>query len=326
MSNINEVEEYEFDDEINQDSNLDNSDLPLEEELDLDDVDLELDEEEIPENEMVLGSAEESPEMALDNQAKPKVDDSIEVVSELEDDLDFSNKNQEEIQKTLHKFNSREEELEAKKDEYLKSFDMRDNFLYKDGQKVIELKKSKFNRAVKQAYLGASPKPDAIVAGLMLVPDKHIAKFPHSEENVLNFKTALIEIRDNDLFDLDDITIANGVHEDFRKALEEVKNDQLKLGRDNKLDKPKPKPEQSNDQDKPKPEYKAEFGQTEPDLEEAQKNHKKISNALEDTRADALQDFQQTLASEEEKDKQRQEQSQNLGSRQKKKHGSSLKR
>ncbi|WP_224055825.1 hypothetical protein [Vibrio penaeicida] len=326
MSNINEVEEYEFDDEINQDSNLDNSDLPLEEELDLDDVDLELDEEEIPENEMVLGSAEESPEMALDNQAKPKVDDSIEVVSELEDDLDFSNKNQEEIQKTLHKFNSREEELEAKKDEYLKSFDMRDNFLYKDGQKVIELKKSKFNRAVKQAYLGASPKPDAIVAGLMLVPDKHIAKFPYSEENVLNFKTALIEIRDNDLFDLDDITIANGVHEDFRKALEEVKNDQLKLGRDNKLDKPKPKPEQSNDQDKPKPEYKAEFGQTEPDLEEAQKNHKKISNALEDTRADALQDFQQTLASEEEKDKQRQEQSQNLGSRQKKKHGSSLKR
>lgn len=326
MSNINEIEEYEFDDEINQDSNLDNSDLPLEEEeLDLDGVDLELDEEEIPENEMVLGSTEESPEMALDNQAKPKVDDSIEVVSELEDDLDFSNKNQEEIKKTLHKFNSREEELEAKKDEYLKSFDMRDNFLYKDGQKVIELKKSKFNRAVKQAYLGASPKPDAIVAGLMLVPDKHIAKFPHSEENVLNFKTALMEIRDKDLFDLDDITIANGVHEDFRKALEEVKNDQLKLGRDNKLDKPKPKPEQSN-KDKPKPEYKAEFGQTEPDLEEAQKNHKKISNALDDTRAEALQDFQQTLSSEEEKDKQRQEQSQNLGSRQKKKHGSSLKR
>ncbi|PMH40122.1 hypothetical protein BCU69_16635 [Vibrio cyclitrophicus] len=326
MSNINEIEEHEFDDEINQDSNLDNSDLPLEEELDLDGVELELDEEEIPENEMVLGSAEESPEMALDNQAKPKVDDSIEVVSELEDDLDFSNKNQEEIKKTLDKFNSREEELEAKQDEYLKSFDMRDNFLYKDGQKVIELRKSKINRAVKQALLGASPKPDAIVAGLMLVPDKHIAKFPYSEENVMNFKTALMEIRDNDLFDLDDITIANGVHEDFRKALEEVKNDQLKLGRDNKLDKPKPKPEQSNDQDKPKPEYKAEFGQTEPDLEEAQKNHKKISNALEDTRADALQDFQQTLASEEEKDKQRQEQSQNLGSRQKKKHGSSLKR
>lgn len=325
MSNINEVEEYEFDDEINQDSNLDNSDLPLEEEeLDLDGVDLELDEEEIPENEMVLGSAEESPEMALDNQAKPKVDDSIEVVSELEDDLDFSNKNQEEIKKTLHKFNSREEELEAKKDEYLKSFDMRDNFLYKDGQKVIELKKSKFNRAVKQAYLGASPKPDAIVAGLMLVPDKHIAKFPHSEENVLNFKTALMEIRDKDLFDLDDITIANGVHEDFRKALEEVKNDQLKLGRDNKH-KPKPKPEQSN-KDKPKPEYKAEFGQTEPDLEEAQKNHKKVSTVLDETRAEALLDIKETLALEEEKDKQKQEQKNKLGSKSDKKHGTSLKR
>jgi len=323
MSNINEVEEYEFDDEINQDSNLDNSDLSLEEELDLDDVDLELDEEEIPDNEMVLGSAEESPEIALDNQAKPKVDDSIEVVSELEDDLDFSNKNQEEIKKTLDKFNSREEELEAKQDEYLNCFDMRDNFLYKDGQKVIEFKKSKINRAVKQALLGASPKPDAIVAGLILVPDKHIAKFPHSEENVLNFKTALMEIRDKDLFDLDDITIANGVHEDFRKALDEVKNDQLKLGRDNKH---KPKPEQSNDQDKPKPEYKAEFGQTEPDLEEAQKNHKKISNALEDTRADALQDFQQTLALEEEKDKQKQEQKNKLVSKSEKKHGSSLKR
>ncbi|MDW1975695.1 hypothetical protein [Vibrio sp. Vb1980] len=326
MSNMNEIEEYEFDDEIDQDLELNENDLEAEEELDLDGVDLELDEEEIPENEMVLGSVEESPEMALDDQAKPKVDDSLDFVSELEDDLDFSNKNQEEITKTLNKYNSREEELEAKKDEYLKSFDMRDNFLYKDGNKVIELKKSKFNRAVKQAYLGASPKPDAIVAGLMLVPDKHIAKFPHSEENVLNFKTALMEIRDKDLFDLDDITIANGIHEDFKKALEEVKNDQLKLGRDNKLDKPKPKPEQSNDQDKPKPEYKAEFGQTEPDLEEAQKNHKKISNALEDTRADALLDFQQTLSSEEEKEKQKQEQSQNLGSRQRKKHGSSLKR
>lgn len=326
MSNINEVEEYEFDDEINQDSNLDNSDLPLEEELDLDGVDLELDEEEIPDNEMVLGSDEESPEMALDNQAKPKVDDSIKVISELEDDLDFSNKNQEEIQKTLHKFNSRKEELEAKKDEYLQSFDMRDNFLYKDGQKVIELKKSKLNRGVKQAYLGASPKPDAIVAGLMLVPDKHIAKFPHSEENVLNFKTALMEIRDNDLFDLDDITIANGVHDDFKKALEEVKNDQLKLGRDNKINKPKPKPEQSNDKDKPKPDYKAEFGQTEPDLEEAQKNKKNVSNTLDSSRADALLSIQNTLSSEEEKDKQKQEQSQNLGSRQNKRHGSSLKR
>ncbi|WP_224055130.1 hypothetical protein [Vibrio penaeicida] len=325
MSNINEAEEYEFDDEINQDSNLDNSDLPLEEEeLDLDGVDLELDEEEIPENEMVLGSAEESPEMALDNQAKPKVDDSIEVVSELEGDLDYSDKNQEEIKKTLHKFNSREEELEAKKDEYLKSFDMRDNFLYKDGQKVIELKKSKFNRAVKQAYLGASPKPDAIVAGLMLVPDKHIAKFPHSEENVLNFKTALMEIRDKDLFDLDDITIANGVHEDFRKALEEVKNDQLKLGSDNKH-KPKPKPEQSNN-DNPKPEYKAEFGQTEPELEQDQKNDKSISNTLEDTKDEALSNIQETLASEEEKDKQKQEQKNKLGSNSQKKHGSGYKR
>lgn len=41
MSNINEIEEHEFDDEINQDSNLDNSDLPLEEEeLDLDGVNI----------------------------------------------------------------------------------------------------------------------------------------------------------------------------------------------------------------------------------------------------------------------------------------------
>ncbi|EMD80209.1 hypothetical protein C408_1425 [Vibrio diabolicus E0666] len=326
MSNMNEIEEYEFDDEVNQDSNLDNSELPLEEEeLDLDGVELELDEEEIPENEMVLGSAEESPEMALDNQAKPKVDDSIEVVSELEDDLDYSDKNQEEIKKTLHKFNSREEELEAKKDEYLKSFDMRDNFLYKDGQKVIELKKSKFNRAVKQAYLGASPKPDAIVAGLMLVPDKHIAKFPHSEENVMNFKTALMEIRDKDLLNLDDITIANGVHEDFRKALEEVKNDQLKLGNYNKH-KPKPKPEQSNDQDKPKPEYKAEFGQTEPELEQDQKNDKSISNTLEDTKDQALSNIKETLASEEEKEKQKQEQKNKLGSNSQKKHGSGYKR
>ena len=219
-------------------------------------------------------------ENQLDTLAKEVVDDNLDYISELDDDLNFDNKNQDEIKKAIKKQNSRRKILAERQKTFLldNGFKLKGSDVIHDNKKVMKLKRNPLTRSVRQAMLGPSPSPEEIVAGLMLVKDKHIANFPYSEQGVQNFETALKEIVEKDYLDIDKITIDEDVDQAFKDALERVKNDTVKLGFDNKVDTPK------NDLTS---ENNARIGK---DDSEDKKPSKK-NTVLDDSRAEALNDI-----------------------------------
>ena len=84
-----------------------------------------------------------------------------------------------------------------------------------------------------RAYGGLSPDKDTIVDMLLLVKHKNILQFPYSEENVEQFKQAMAQIKQDNLFDLKEITFAKTVDPAFKNALNEVMNNQMILGAEN---------------------------------------------------------------------------------------------
>ncbi|MEL0629943.1 hypothetical protein [Psychromonas aquatilis] len=113
-----------------------------------------------------------------------------------------------------------------------------------NGQRKFDTESGIFS-SNKRAYAGMSPEPDTIVDMLLLVKDKNIIQFPHSEENVKSFKEAMQKIKDEQLFDLELITFSAGVDPSFEEALKEVMSNGLQIGND--LTNEQKKPEQELD-------------------------------------------------------------------------------
>lgn len=107
-----------------------------------------------------------------------------------------------------------------------------------EGKRVFNVEKGLTGKP-QRVYGGMSPSKDTIVAMFGAAPTKDVLQFPYSDENLAEWKAALLEIQEKDLFNLEEIKIAKGVDPAFQKALDEVMGNQFTLGNglDNKGEK-----------------------------------------------------------------------------------------
>ncbi|MFA0464337.1 MULTISPECIES: hypothetical protein [unclassified Vibrio] len=170
----------------------------------------------LPNDVMILG--QEAPNIDL-----------LNVAANVDDTYNVKDKNKEELDEV--KMKTVAEHYAEMKKEQLSPYEAIGNVLYREGKRKIEFDNrfmgNKLNRACKRAYLSATPEAQDIVTGLTMVKPRNVFKFPYSEENLESFRQALIQIRDEDKFDINEIKLNKNkkmVDPAFHKILEEVKN------------------------------------------------------------------------------------------------------
>lgn len=164
-------------------------------------------------------------------QEAPNVD-MLNVAANLDDTYNVKDKNKEELEELDEvKMKTVAEHYAEMKKEQLSPYEAIGNVLYRDGKRKIEFDNrfmgKKLNRPCKRVYLSDTPEAQDIVTGLTMVKPRNVFKFPYSEENLESFRQALIQIRDEDKFDINEITLSKNkkkVDPAFHKILEEVKN------------------------------------------------------------------------------------------------------
>ncbi|CAK1859077.1 conserved hypothetical protein [Vibrio crassostreae] len=164
-------------------------------------------------------------------QEAPNVD-MLNVAANIDDTYNVKDKNKEELEELDEvKMKTVAEHYAEMKKEQLSPYEAIGNVLYRDGKRKIEFDNrfmgNKLNRACKRAYLSATPEAQDIVTGLTMVKPKYVQQFPYSEEGLESFREALIQIRDEDKFDINEIELNKNkkkVDPAFHKILEEVKN------------------------------------------------------------------------------------------------------
>lgn len=165
-------------------------------------------------------------------QEAPNVD-MLNVAANVDDTYNVKDKNKEELEELDEvKMKTVAEHYAEMKKEQLSPYELIGNVLYRDGKRKIEFDNrfmgKKLNRPCKRAYLSATPEAQDIVTVLTMVKPKYVHQFPYSEEGLESFREALIQIRDEDKLDINEIKLNKNkkkVDPAFHKILEEVKND-----------------------------------------------------------------------------------------------------
>lgn len=158
--------------------------------------------------------------------------DMLNVAANLDDTYNVKDNNKEELEELDEvKMKTVAEHYAEMKKEQLSPYEAIGNVLYRDGKRKIEMDNrfmgKKLNRPCKRVYLSATPEAQDIVTGLTLVKPRYVDQFPYSEENLESFRQALIQIRDEDKLDINEIKLNKNkkkVDPAFHKILEEVKN------------------------------------------------------------------------------------------------------
>ncbi|MGF1884517.1 hypothetical protein, partial [Vibrio splendidus] len=164
-------------------------------------------------------------------QEAPNVD-MLNVAANVDDTYNVKDKNKEELEELDEvKMKTVAEHYAEMKKEQLSPYEAIGNVLYRDGKRKIEFDNrfmgKKLNRPCKRAYLSATPEAQDIVTVLTMVKPKYVHQFPYSEEGLESFREALIQIRDEDKLDINEIKLNKNkkkVDPAFHKILEEVKN------------------------------------------------------------------------------------------------------
>ncbi|XNJ88774.1 hypothetical protein AB6C47_018210 [Vibrio cyclitrophicus] len=128
------------------------------------------------------------------------------------------------------------------------------SYFNEDGALRFKFKRSMVSKAVTQAIAGPGSSSEELVGMLTAVKVKKIHSIP--DQDLPAFKEALEKIKEEGLFDLDEIKLGRGLNPQVKEILEQVKGNSLKIG-----DMPEQKPDQNkidngNDNDNLKNENK----------------------------------------------------------------------
>lgn len=164
-------------------------------------------------------------------QEAPNVD-MLNVAANVDDTYNVKDKNKEELEELDEiKMKTVAEHYAEMKKEQLSAYEAVGNVLYRDGRRRIETDNrfmgKKLNRPCKRVYLNETPEAQDIVTGLTMVKPKYVQQLRYSDQNLESFREAMIKIRDEDIFDINEITLSKNkkkVDPAFHKILEEVKN------------------------------------------------------------------------------------------------------
>ena len=164
---------------------------------------------------------------------------------------------------------TRAQYLEKKLKEYLASYEIEDSnmrsfaskalgkqesFYYRDGKTKMHVFQKDNAESPYHINLGREPDKKDLVAGLLLVQPKNISNFPlrikgGRKDMLAVLEESLREIKEQDLFDLNELTVSKGVDKKVLKLIEKIKNEEsFTLG----VQKQKPKRvrrESPNDED-----------------------------------------------------------------------------
>ncbi|MFW7524404.1 hypothetical protein ACODM8_09690 [Vibrio ostreicida] len=126
--------------------------------------------------------------------------------------------------------------LNTKRKDYLKEYldqklgnhstnRLKSEYYDESGQLMLKVNKG-LTGNVKSVNAGLSPSKDAMIASLLMAESKHISQFPVSDKNLKSFEIALTEIKEEGLFDLNDLTLHKKIDKSVIEILERVRNAQ----------------------------------------------------------------------------------------------------
>ncbi|WP_206748146.1 hypothetical protein, partial [Vibrio kanaloae] len=126
--------------------------------------------------------------------------------------------------------------LNTKRKDYLKEYldqklgnhstnRLKSEYYDESGQLMLKVNKG-LTGNVKSVNAGLSPSKDAMIASLIMAESKHISQFPVSDKNLKSFETALTEIKEEGLFDLNELTLHKKIDKSVIEVLERVRNAQ----------------------------------------------------------------------------------------------------
>lgn len=126
--------------------------------------------------------------------------------------------------------------LNTKRKDYLKEYldqklgnhstnRLKSEYYDESGQLMLKVNKG-LTGNVKSVNAGLSPSKDAMIASLMMAESKHISQFPVSDKNLKSFEVALTEIKEEGLFDLNELTLHKKIDKSVVEVLERVRNAQ----------------------------------------------------------------------------------------------------
>ncbi|EJG0791417.1 hypothetical protein C4G69_RS01255 [Vibrio parahaemolyticus] len=150
--------------------------------------------------------------------------DLLNLATALDDDLDIKEKNKQEVEQVVEELTPAE--LHAKKiaEKYLNSFDFDEKFMYQDNNRIGNVQ-TNWKGNVERIELGFEPSAEQVAASLIkLEPNYNISAYPITPRNSENFKEAMRMIRDDNAFDLNDITF-KGMKKEERKHFEALLNE-----------------------------------------------------------------------------------------------------
>ncbi|OEF74371.1 hypothetical protein OA5_09630 [Vibrio cyclitrophicus 1F111] len=126
--------------------------------------------------------------------------------------------------------------LNTKRKDYLKEYldqklgnhstnRLKSEYYDESGQLMLKVNKG-LTGNVKSVNAGLSPSKDAMIASLMMAESKHISQFPVSDKNLKSFEMSLTEIKEEGLFDLNELTLHKKIDKSVVEVLERVRNAQ----------------------------------------------------------------------------------------------------
>ncbi|MFA0345363.1 hypothetical protein AB4552_25500, partial [Vibrio sp. 10N.222.54.C3] len=126
--------------------------------------------------------------------------------------------------------------LNTKRKDYLKEYldqklgnhstnRLKSEYYDESGQLMLKVNKG-LTGNVKSVNAGLSPSKDAMIASLMMAESKHISQFPVSDKNLKSFEVALTEIKEEGLFDLNELTLHKKIDKSVIEVFERVRNAQ----------------------------------------------------------------------------------------------------
>lgn len=126
--------------------------------------------------------------------------------------------------------------LNTKRKDYLKEYldqklgnhstnRLKSEYYDESGQLMLKVNKG-LTGNVKSVNAGLSPSKDAMIASLLMAESKHISQFPVSDKNLKSFEMALTEIKEEGLFDLNELTLHKKIDKSVVEVLERVRNAQ----------------------------------------------------------------------------------------------------
>lgn len=141
---------------------------------------------------------------------------------------------------------TRAQYLEKKLKEYLANYEIEDSnissfaskalgkqesFYYRDGKTKMHVFQKDNAESPYHINLGREPDKEDLVAGLLLVQPKNIANFPlrikgGRKDMLAVLEESLREIKEQDLFDLNELTVSKGVDKKVLKLIEKIKNEE----------------------------------------------------------------------------------------------------